>query len=404
MDLAFKTPVYADLYKNAGISRRDIKDITDLHKLPTVSKEDIVVNFNRAVACPQNQIIKYHTTSGSSGTPTTVAFTRNDWEVYVKQNIDCLRRIGVNSDDIVYNATPYGMFFAGMVLHDAAIAAGTTVIPAGIMSSTHSHFSLIDRFKPTVFIGVPHFLLKLGKDLMRMGGDPRESSLKKAYCLGEPLPDKKRDLIEDIWDIEAYRGYGLSECGAGSECRERLGFHWPIDDIYTEVLDPGDDGRGELTYTTLTKTGTIAVRFRSRDRGNLIDERCPCGDKNPLISYIEERLDDLVKVKGTLISPYAVDDAMYSFKSTNNYLFVIEEIDDLDAVKLYIESSGTINKIDIKKAISSATFVTPTSIILVPNEEIPVIGRKGKRFVDLRKENPYNETIRKFERSVQAEK
>jgi len=397
MDLIFKTPLYANLYKSHGINRNDIKNKQDLSKLPTVSKNNINEDFTKAIAKP-NDVIKYHTTSGTSGNPTVVAFTKNDWDIYVRQNTKCLKLIGATKHDTFYNSTPYGMFFAGMVLHDASINLGGKVIPAGALSTAEAHLSLIQIFNPSVFIGIPQFLLKLGRTIIDMGNDPRELSFKKAYCLGEPLPYKKRQLIEDLWDIEIYCGYGLSEVGAGAECSEKLGFHWPTNDILVEVLDE-KNGKGELTYTTLTKTGTLAVRFRSRDLGYILDEPCPCGEKTPLISHIEERIDDLVKVKGTLVSPYSIDSALYSFKNVSNYLFVIDDENGIDAVRVYVEGEN-IDPLSIKDSVYSMTYITPNSVNFIEKDSIPIISRKGKRFVDLRKDNPYNNTIRNFEKGV----
>ncbi len=397
MDLIFKTPLYANLYKSHGINRSDIKSKEDLLKLPTVSKKHINEDYTKAIAKP-NDVIKYHTTSGSSGNPTIVAFTKNDWDIYVRQNTKCLQLIGATKHDIFYNSTPYGMFFGGMVLHDGSINLGGKVIPAGTLSTAEAHLNLIQTFNPSVFIGIPQFLLKLGRLISDRGKDPREFSIKKAYCLGEPLPNKKRELIEDLWDIDIYCGYGLTEVGAGAECSEKLGFHWPTDDVLIEVLDE-KNGKGELTYTTLTKTGTLAVRFRSRDLGYIFDEPCPCGEKTPLISHIEERIDDLVKAKGTLISPFAVDDAMYSFKNINNYLFIIDDDEGIDSIRVYVEGSN-IDFLSIKKAIYSKTFITPNLVRHTEKDSIPMLSRKGKRFVDLRKENPYNNKIRNFEKGA----
>ncbi len=393
MNLAFKTPLYASLYSKKGIKKDSINSLTDLSKLPTVSKSHLTSNFYEAIGKPED-IIKFHTTSGTSGTPTVVGFTKNDWDIYVRQNIKCLRLIGTTKRDIIYNATPYGMFFAGLVLHDATIGMSAKIIPAGTLTSTSAHFNLFELFKPTVFVGIPQYLLKLANDYLDSGKDPRDLSFKRAYCLGEPLHDKKRKLIEDLWDIEAYCGYGLSEIGAGSECCEKIGFHWPIEDIHVEVLDERNS-KGELTYTTLKKTGTLAIRFRSRDLGKIIDGSCPCGDKSPLISHIEERIDELVKVKGTLISPYAVESAMCAFKEVRNYLFIIEDVGGLDITTVYVEGDG-IEPRAIKKAINATTFITPNNVKLVSKDSIPLIGRKGKRFVDLRKQNAFNNTIRKF--------
>ncbi|MBN1800032.1 MAG: AMP-binding protein [Candidatus Lokiarchaeota archaeon] len=397
MNLAYKTLLYGGLYRRQGIEKDSINGLVDLKKLPTVSKSDLTRNFYEAIGKPRD-VVKFHTTSGTSGTPTVVAFTHNDWDIYVKQNIKCLRLIGANKYDIIYNATPYGMFFAGLVLHDAIIGLGAKVIPAGALSSTSAHFNLFELFKPTVYIGIPQYLLKLAKDYLDIGKDPRELAFERAYCLGEPLNEKKRKLIEDLWDIEVYCGYGLSEIGAGSECCEKVGFHWPVEDVHVEVLEE-HHSKGELTYTTLRKTGTLAIRFRSRDLGHIIDEPCACGDKSPLISHIEERLDDLVKIKGTLISPYAIDSAMYSFKNVRNYLFVIEEIRGLDNVTIYIEGNN-VNSLLIKKAIKNATFITPNTVKMVSKDSIPLIGRKGKRFIDLRKENSYNNIIQNFAKAT----
>jgi len=393
MDLAFKTPLYAKLYKELRINRNDIKCVKDLIKLPTVSKEDIVKDYAQAIAKPE-QVFKFHTTSGSSGTPTIVGFTQNDWHIYVRQNVKCLELIGVNNQDIIYNATSYGMFFAGLVLHDASVALGCKIIPAGVLSSIEAHIELIKTFKPTVFIGIPQYLLKLGKSCEDDGIDPRDLGFKIAYCLGEPLPDQKRKTMENMCDIDIYCGYGLSEVGAGAECCEKRGYHWPIHDVLVEVLDK-KNGKGELTYTTLTKTGTIAIRYRSKDLGSIIDEPCPCGEKTPLISHIEERLDDLVKIKGTLISPYAVESAIYSFKEIDTYLFVINNDTGFDEVSVYVEGNN-IDTLKLKNVIYSKTFITPNSIKIVKKDSIPLIGRKGKRFIDLRKENNFNSLVRKF--------
>jgi phenylacetate-CoA ligase len=240
----------------------------------------------------------------------------------------------------------------------------------------------------------------MGNVYADMGKDPRDLSFKKAYCLGEPLPNKKRELIEDLFDIEVFCGYGLSEVGAGAECCEKRGFHWPTEDILVEVLDE-QYGKGELTYTALKKTGTLAIRFRSRDLGYIIEEPCSCGEKSPLISYIEERIDDLVKIKGTLISPYAIEEAMYSIKGVKNYLFVVDDGSGLDTVSIYIEGRDVSEEI-VRNVINGATFITPKHVRLVPKDSIPIIGRKIRRFYDLRKNNPLNNTVRNYMKDFES--
>lgn len=142
INLAYKTPLYASLYEESCVSREELNNIDDLRKLPTVSKQELIDALFDAIGRPED-VVKYHKTSGTSGNPTVVAFTQNDWDMYVKQNVKCLQLIGATKKDIIYNTTPYGMFFAGLVLHNASIRLGARVIPAGTLSSAIAHFNLI---------------------------------------------------------------------------------------------------------------------------------------------------------------------------------------------------------------------------------------------------------------------
>ncbi|MBD3230588.1 MAG: AMP-binding protein [Candidatus Lokiarchaeota archaeon] len=399
--LAYKTRLYGKLMRDRGLKPDDIRKIDDLEKMPIISKKDIVKDFWGAIGKPED-VYKFHTTSGTSGVPTVVGFTYNDWNIYVEQNVRCLKLADITKEDIIHNSTPYGMFFAGFVVHDAAKMLGPKIVPAGRLTSGRQHLNLIKLFNSTVFVGIPQYLLKLGYYVLENDEDPKEYPLKKAYVLGEPLPESKRRKIEDIWDIDVRIGYGLSEIGAGAECKEKCGIHWPEDHVMVKVINKEKDGKGELCYTTLTKTGTIAINFASGDRSS-IKGNCPCGRDSLLIDYIEERLDDLTKIKGTLISPFIIDKILFEFNEIRNYLFVVDSNRGLDDARLYIELSSEKSK-KLKEKIKNSLLASISVSVdsqFIERDTIPQIGRKGKRFIDLRnkKGSKYEKIIREFEES-----
>ena len=401
----------AELYRNklesVNLKPGDIKSLEDLQKIPLSTKADIVKDPFAAVGDKKN-LFKLHTTSGTSGKGETIVFfTYNDWERYELQNARCLISTGFTKDDIVYNATPYGMFFAGQVLHDGAKAMGAFVIPASTLKTGLAHINNIKNpfFKPTAFVGLPQYLLRWGHAWIKAGGDPSKSTLKKAYVLGEPVPPPVREKIERMWDVDCRIGYGLSEIGAGAECEEKNGYHWPEDEVIVEVVDPktgkpvNEGEKGELVFTTLTKTGTLAVRFRSGDESAILGRECSCGRTHAKLRLIETRLDDLIKIKGTLVSPYTIEDAMFT-QDIESFLCVIDTKQDSDVVRIYVKAPETkalqdqlINKFQTR------TKFSPTSINFVSN--LPQIGRKEKRVMDLRRESPLNELVREFESKIQ---
>jgi phenylacetate-CoA ligase len=397
------TELYHNKLKMANLKPDDIKTIEDLQKIPFSSKVDIVKNPFVAVGDKKN-LHKLHTTSGTSGKGETIVFfTYHDWDQYILQNARCLLSAGFTKGDIVYNTTPYGMFFAGQVIHDGAKAIGAFVIPASTLPTGWAHISNITNpfFKPTAFAGLPQYFLRWGHTWIKAGGDPSKSTLKKAYVLGEPVPPPVREKIEKIWNVDCRIGYGLSEIGASAECEEKNGYHWCEDEVIVEVIDPTtgepltEGKKGELVFTTLTKTGTLAIRYKSGDESALLGRDCSCGRTHIKLRLIETRLDDLMKVKGTLVSPYTIENAMFS-QDIESFLCVIDNEQDSDVIRFYVqapESKSLQNQ--LISAIKTETKFSPTVIKFV--KELPQIGRKSKRVVDLRKESPLNKIVREFE-------
>ncbi|MHA1593664.1 MAG: phenylacetate--CoA ligase family protein [Candidatus Baldrarchaeia archaeon] len=400
-----KSRTYHYKFKEAGVHPDDIKTVEDLPKLPFSSKDDYARDF-RGVIC-DDKIAVWHTTSGTTGLPTIVGFTANDVEVQTSLEARNLRVIGVTEKDIIHNTTPYGMFFAGICLHEGARKIGATVIPAGKMPTAKQHVWLVELFNPTVILGIPQFILKLSYVYEEVTGkDPAKSSIRLIYALGEPLPDTVRKRLEDRWGAEVRIGYGLTEAGSGAECEEKNGVHWPEDHTLVEVVDPktgepvGEGEEGELVYTTMTRTGSVAIRFRSRDLSRVILDECSCGRTLVRVLPPKYRKDDLIKIRGTLTSPYAIDRAIFAHPEIRNYLCVIEKDERgvTDILKVYIESEKEDPRIimDLAQKLGGGICVTPNFIKFVPIGSIPEIGRKGKRVIDLRVENPYEDIVREF--------
>jgi phenylacetate-CoA ligase len=395
-----RSVLYRRKLRRAGIYPDDIKCYDDLVKVPFSSKKDITRNYEAAIA--DKDISVYHTTSATSGIPTVVGFTKNDVDVQVSIEMRNLRTMGINEGDVVHNTTPYGMFFAGIDLHEAIRNIGATVIPAGKLPTAKQQVGIVFMFRPTAIIGIPQYILKLSYKYEEMSGDPRKSSLSKSYVLGEPLPESVRERLEDRWGMEVRQGYGLSEAGSGAECEAREGFHWCEDHTLVEVVDEegervGEGEEGELVYTTISRTGTLAIRFKSNDCSYLIDD-CSCGRKTIKIAPVKHRMDDLIKIRGTLTSPYNIDNMLFRYKNIRNYLSVVERDEvGTDQMKIFIEGDEDIMvSADLLGKLGGSICVNPNLIRYVPTGSIPSIGRKERRFVDLRKDNPYNEEVKRF--------
>lgn len=405
MELAFRTKLYSEKFKEAGLRPADITNIKDLEKLPFSSKQDIVKDYRAAIADPDDLSV-FHTTSGTSGTPTVVGYTNNDVEVQVSNEARNLQTAGIKKGDTVINCSPYGMFFAGLCFHEALRRIGAVVVPAGKLTSSRQQVDMIHFYRPTSIIGIAQFILKwatMYEDIF--GEDPRESSLEKGYALGEPVPEVKRKRTEDIWGIDLRIGYGLTEAGSGGECEEKFGVHWPEDLSFVEVINPEtserlpEGERGELVYTTLSRTGTLAIRFRSRDSSFVVSGDCSCGRVTRRVMPPEYRLDGLIKIKGTLTSPFAIDSAIFDYKGIRDYLVVVsEDSSGLDRIDVFIDSDSlTPSQLgSISDRFGGKLWFNPTTVKVVEKDSIPVIGRKGKKLIDLRAEGDYGEELDTF--------
>ena len=298
---------YQNKFKEAGISAGDIRDISDLRKLPFTRKTDLRDNYPFGMlSAPLRDVVEIHASSGTTGNPTVVAYTRNDIKLWSEVMARTLVVAGANPDDILQNAYGYGLFTGGLGVHYGALELGASVIP---MSSggTKRQLKLMHDFKSTVLTCTPSYAIFMAEEAREMGYDPRKSPLRIGIFGAEPWSDGLRREIEDAWDITALDIYGLSEIigpGVAQECPAKNGLHIYNDVFFPEVINPKtgevvDEGEdGELVITTLTKEAIPLIRYRIGDIVSITYERCSCGRTQPRISKIKGRTDDMLIIRG----------------------------------------------------------------------------------------------------------
>ena len=394
---------YQNKFKEAGISAGDIRDISDLKKLPFTRKTDLRDNYPFGMlSAPLRDVVEIHASSGTTGNPTVVAYTRNDIKLWSEVMARTLVVAGANPDDILQNAYGYGLFTGGLGVHYGALELGASVIP---MSSggTKRQLKLMHDFKSTVLTCTPSYALFMAEEAREMGYDPRKSSLRIGILGAEPWSDGLRREIEDAWDITALDIYGLSEIigpGVAQECPAKNGLHIYNDVFFPEVINPKtgevvDEGEdGELVITTLTKEAIPLIRYRIGDIVSITYERCSCGRTQPRISKIKGRTDDMLIIRGINVFPSQIEAVLMDVEGAQpHYLLVVDRIKGLDTLEVQVEVSEEIFSDEIKrlqrlsetikKEIESVLALV-VDVRLVEPKTIERSMGKAKRVVDRR--------------------
>lgn len=394
---------YQNKFKEAGISAGDIRDISDLRKLPFTRKTDLRDNYPFGMlSAPLRDVVEIHASSGTTGNPTVVAYTRNDIKLWSEVMARTLVVAGANPDDILQNAYGYGLFTGGLGVHYGALELGASVIP---MSSggTKRQLKLMHDFKSTVLTCTPSYALFMAEEAREMGYDPRKSPLRIGIFGAEPWSDGLRREIEDAWDITALDIYGLSEIigpGVAQECPAKNGLHIYNDVFFPEVINPKtgevvDEGEdGELVITTLTKEAIPLIRYRIGDIVSITYERCSCGRTQPRISKIKGRTDDMLIIRGINVFPSQIEAVLMDVEGAQpHYLLVVDRIKGLDTLEVQVEVSEEIFSDEIKrlqrlsetikKEIESVLALV-VDVKLVEPKTIERSMGKAKRVVDRR--------------------
>jgi phenylacetate-CoA ligase len=307
-------------------------------------------------AVPQSEVARVHASSGTTGRPTVVGYTKRDLADWAKLVARCLRASGVRPGMKVHNAYGYGLFTGGLGAHAGAEALGCTVIPMS-GGQTERQIQLIQDFEPDAILATPTYLLTIADAMAHMGIDPASTSLKYAVLGAEPWTEEMRHELEVTMNIKACDIYGLSEImgpGVAMECREGKGaLHVFSDHFFPEIVDPAGDEpcepgtQGELVLTTLTKQALPVMRFRTGDVTTFVAEPCACGRTFPRIARLSGRVDDMLVVRGVNVFPSEIEAVVLDDAELGaHYLIVLDTRRTLAELEVRAEvvSSGLLSR------------------------------------------------------------
>ncbi len=341
-------PMYRQRFDEAGVHPDDLQTLSDLAKFPFTYKDDLRANYPFGLfAVPREQIVRVHASSGTTGKPTVVGYTRRDIDMWANLVARSMRASGTKPGDIVHIAYGYGLFTGGLGAHYGAERLNCTVVPVS-GGMTERQVMLIQDFKPSTIMVTPSYMLNILEQFRAAGIDPRDSSLDVGIFGAEPWTNAMRAEVEDAFDMHAVDIYGLSEImgpGVANECIEtKDGLHIWEDHFYPEVIDPetGDvlpDGEiGELVFTTLTKEGLPMIRYRTRDLTRLLPGTARSMRR---MEKITGRSDDMIILRGVNVFPTQVEELVLATPDLAPY-FQIELTRDgrMDAMTVHVEAGS----------------------------------------------------------------
>lgn len=382
--------------KFSGINPEDIVDQQSFQKLPFSTKQELRDAYPLGLAAvPEEQIVRIHSSSGTTGTPVIIPYTQKDVDDWSLMFARCYEMAGITKRDRIQITPGYGLWTAGIGFQLGCERLGAMAVPLG-PGNTEKQLQMMRDLKSTVLCATSSYALLLAEQIENRG--LKESiNLKKGVIGSERWGDKMRARIRDILGIELYDIYGLTECygpGIGISCSEDNGIHYFDDYVYMEILDPQTglpvkDGEvGEITLTTLVKEGAPLFRFRTHDLAAFIPGKCKCGSSFPRITPILGRSDDMVKVKGNIIFPSTIEDVIKSVPGTSSeYRAVIEHVDGKDELELSVEVEGGTDRTEAALTLAlnfkSKYNMTP-KVRIVGEGELPRSEKKTRRIEDRR--------------------
>ena len=391
---------YQKKFREAGISAGDIKSLDDLQKLPFTRKTDLREGYPYGfLAVPLRDVVRIHTTSGTTGKPTVVGYTAGDiekWSDLIARN---LTMVGLTKDDVFQNMVNYGMFTGGLGFHYGAEKAGAVAIPSGT-GNTKRQIEMIQDFGVTAIHCTPSY----GLHLAEVAADMHMTlpSLRIGVFGAEPWSEKTRVELEEKLGVEAFDSYGMSELygpGVAFECSEHNGLHIWHDSYLVEIIDPitlenlGPGERGELVITPLIKEAMPLVRYRTGDITMILDDECPCG-RGPKLARFTGRSDDMLVIRGINVFPSQIEHVLLSIPEVgNHYMVYIDRVNHMDEMTIEVEMAreyfsgelADLKKIQNKvvKALRDVLELRTTVHLIEPGN-LPRFEGKAKRVIDRR--------------------
>ncbi len=401
---ALKTPFYQKRLARAWIqSPDDIQSLDDLRKIPFAVKDDLRQSFPKGLlAVDMEQVVRIHSSSGTTGIPTVIYYTREDMDAWTDILARSIVATGCTPGDVFQNMMSYGLFTGGLGLHYGAERVGMTVIPIG-GGNTRRQIQVMKDFKTTTLHVTPSYLLHIHSALGDYDTKPSDLLLKRAFLGAEPYSENTRLKLEDLYGMDCYNSYGLSEMngpGVAFECVYKQDMHLWEDAYILEIIDPatgeplGDGETGEVVLTNLIRTALPLLRYRTRDLAFVHPEPCPCGRTHRRLSRIQGRTDDMLIVNGVNVFPSQIEEVIMSVPEVGtNYQIYLTKTGSLDKLTVKVEIyskmfTGDLSALDaLKGKIKDklrASITINAHIELHEPGALPVFEGKAKRVVDER--------------------
>ncbi len=401
--VAARVALYRDRLRHAGVTAKDIRSLDDLHRLPFTTKTDFRDTYPFGMlAVPLDEVVRIHASSGTTGKPTVVAYTRRDLQTWTEVMARTLMAGGVGPGDVVQNAYGYGLFTGGLGFHYGAELVGAAVIPISGGFTERQLIALRD-FGSTVLCATPSYALHLAEAVAEAGVDPKTLKLRVGFFGAEPWTEGMRQALELRLGIVALNIYGISEVigpGVAVECPERCGMHVAEDHFLAEIVDPAtlqpvpSGVEGELVFTTLTKEALPVIRYRTRDLTSMDPEPCACGRVLVRMGRITGRSDDMLIIRGVNVYPSQVEHALTQVAGVEpHYLLVVRRQDLLDSLEVRVEATAAVAAAgadamrgvaaQVKRKLHEIIGLT-ADVDVVPPKTIERSIGKAKRVEDLR--------------------
>jgi len=397
-------PYYRNEMQRRGLVPEDINGVEDLAKLPFTTKQDLRDNYPYGLfAVPLSEIVRIHASSGTTGKPTVVGYTRNDIALWAELMARTMTCGGTTRDSVVQNAFGYGLFTGGLGVHYGTERIGASVIPIS-GGNTKRQIMLMKDFGTTVLACTPSYALFLAEAIAESGIKRSELKLEYGVFGAEPWTEGLRHEIEEKLKVKAIDIYGLSEVigpGVASECLCQCGLHVFEDHFIPEIIDPNtgkvlpEGEKGELVFTTITKEGIPLLRYRTRDISSLTYEKCECGRTMARIRKVMGRTDDMLIIRGVNVFPSQIESVLVEFGDTEpHYVLIVDRVNNLDTLEVQVEVNEKLFSDEVKrlevlsKSIGNAiqsTLGLSAKVTLVEPKTIARSEGKSKRVIDKRK-------------------
>jgi len=395
---------YRNKFNELGIVPEDVSSLADLAKLPFTTKEDLRLNYPYGMfAVPLREVVRIHSSSGTTGKPTVVGYTKNDLKMWSNLVARFMTAAGVTHDDVVQIAFGYGLFTGAFGLHYGTESIGAAVIPMG-GGNTEKQIMIMQDYKTTALVCTPSYAITIADRMEKLGIDPKTLSLKVGLFGGEPWSEAMRREIETRLMISATDNYGLSEVigpGVGGECCCKNGIHISEDAFIAEIINPETGevlppgSMGELVLTTLTKEAFPMIRYRTRDITSLNYEKCDCGRTTVRMNKTMGRSDDMMIIRGVNVFPSQIEEVLIAIEGCEpHYQLVLDRKGTLDTLEVCIEVTENIFYDEMKKQKAfletverkiEALIGIGVTVKLVEPNSITRFEGKSARVIDKRK-------------------